>query len=76
MASIIVIDNLLIANIQLQILEAYYDLAEVFNPNKTQELPPYYKNNLIINIKPRAQLLLKPIYKIFKLKKEIFYKYI
>ena len=53
-ASIIVTDDLLIVDIQLQILEAYYDLAKAFNPNKAWELPLYYKDNLVINIKPRA----------------------
>ena len=53
-ASIIIINNLLIMDIQLQIPEAYCDLAEAFNPNKTWELPPYYEDNLVINIELRA----------------------
>jgi hypothetical protein len=53
-ASMIVADNLLIVDIQLQILEAYYDLAEAFSPNKAWELPPYYEDDLAIDIEPRA----------------------
>ena len=54
MASIIIIDDLLIMDIQLQILEAYYDLAEAFSPNKAWELPLHYKDDLVINIEPKA----------------------
>jgi hypothetical protein len=75
-ASVTIADDLLIADIQLQILEAYCDLAEAFSPNKAWELPPHYEDNLAIDIEPRAQLSLRPIYKMSKLEKEAFYEYI
>jgi hypothetical protein len=75
-ASVIVADDLLIMDIQLQILEAYYDLAEAFSLNKAWELPLYHEDDLAINIKPKAQLSLRPIYKMFKLEKEALCKYI
>ena len=53
-ASIIVTDNLFITDIQLQILEAYYNLAEAFSPNKAWKLPLHYEDDLVINIKPKA----------------------
>jgi hypothetical protein len=53
-ASVTVADNLLIVDIQLQILEAYCDLAEAFSPNKAWELPPHHEDNLAINIEPGA----------------------
>ena len=75
-ASVIIVDDLLIVDIQLQILEAYCDLAEAFSPNKAWELPPHCEDDLAINIEPGAQLLLRPIYKISKLEKKALYKYI
>ena len=53
-ASITATDNLFITDIQLQILAAYYYLAEVISPNKAWELPPHYEDDLAINIKSRA----------------------
>jgi hypothetical protein len=75
-ASVIVADDLLIVDIQLQILEAYYDLAKAFSLNKAWELPLHYKDDLVIDIEPGAQLLLRPIYKMSKLEKEALRKYI
>ena len=75
-ASITVIDDLLITDIQLQIPEAYYNLAKAFSPNKAWELPLHYKDDLAINIEPGAQLLLRPIYKMSELEKEALCKYI
>jgi hypothetical protein len=53
-ASVIVTDNLLIADIQLQILEAYYDLAKAFSPNKAWEFPLHCEDDLAIDMEPRA----------------------
>jgi hypothetical protein len=53
-ASMTVADDLLIADIQLQIPEAYCDLAEAFSPNKAWELPPHCKDDLAIDMEPRA----------------------
>jgi hypothetical protein len=53
-ASIIVADNLLIIDIQLQILEAYHDLAEAFSPNKAWELPLHCEDDLAIDMEPGA----------------------
>jgi hypothetical protein len=53
-ASVIVTDDLLIADIQLQILEAYCDLAKAFNPNKAWELPPHHEDDLVIDMEPKA----------------------
>jgi hypothetical protein len=75
-ASVIITDNLLIADIQLQIPEAYCNLAEAFNPNKAWELPLHHEDDLAIDMEPRAQLSLRPIYKMSKLEKEALCKYI
>ena len=75
-ASVTVADDLLIADIQLQIPEAYRDLAEAFSPNKAWELPPHREDDLAIDIEPGAQLSLRPIYKMSELEKEALREYI
>ena len=75
-ASVIIIDDLLIVDIQLQIPEAYRDLAEAFSPNKAWELPPHREDDLAIDMEPGAQLLLRPIYKMSELEKEALCEYI
>jgi hypothetical protein len=69
-------EDILAIDIDLKISELYCKVAEAFNSSKAEELAPYYKNNLEINLEPDIKLSFRLVYKLSKNKLELLYKYL
>jgi hypothetical protein len=68
--------KIIIINLDLQISEIYYNLAEAFNSSKADKLLSYYKDNLEINLKSDTKLFFKLLYKFSENEYESLYKYL
>jgi transposase InsO family protein len=75
-ASVTVSEELLAMDLDLQIPEAYRNLAEAFSPSKAWELPPHRDDDLAIDLESGAELSLKPIYKLSALEMEALRAYV
>ena len=51
-----------IINLNFQIPETYHNLVKAFNFSEVNKLPPHYKNNLEINLKPGIKSFFKFLY--------------